>query len=86
METAAIIELISTLGFPIACVIAMAFFIYKIYKRSETREDELRNEIRENQAINAEAIKTLALYAERLDTIQNDVETIKEDIAIIMTK
>lgn len=86
METAGIIELISTLGFPIACVIAMAFFIYKIYKRSETREDELRDEIKENQLINAEAIKTLALYAERLDTIQNDVETIKEDITVLMSK
>lgn len=86
MDIALIVELISTVGFPIALVLALIWFIYQIYKQSEKREDELREEIKENQAINAEAIKTLALYAERLDVIQNDVEEIKTDIVIITEK
>ena len=81
-----ILELIGTVGFPIAAVIALYWFILRIYKRSESREDELREEIRENQEINRESIKTLALYAERLDMIQTDVEAIKEDIVIITEK
>lgn len=80
------VSLISTLGFPIACVIALGLFIWHIYKRSEKREDDLRQEIKENQSINAEAIKTLALYAERLDVIQTDIEVIKDDIIIISEK
>lgn len=82
----ALIELISTVGFPIVCVIALGWFIWNIYKRSEKREDELRQEIKENQEINANAIKTLALYAERLDTIQSDIEAIKDDIVILTDK
>ena len=30
-----IVELIPTVGFPIACVIAMAAFIFYVYKRQE---------------------------------------------------
>lgn len=79
-------ELITTLGFPIALVVFLLWFVFQIYKRSEKREDDLREEIKENQAVNAEAIKTLGLYAERLDTIQNDVEEIKGNITVISTK
>lgn len=86
MDIALIVELISTVGFPIACVLALGLFIWRIYKASEAREAELRIEIKENQAINAEAIKTLALYAERLDVIQTDIEEIKEDIIILTDK
>ena len=80
MDIAVIVELISTVGFPIACVIALGWFIWRIYKASERREAELREEIKESQAVNAEAIHTLGLYAERLDIIQSDVEEIKEQI------
>lgn len=78
MEFTMILEIIGTLGFPIAAVIALCWFIYKIHKASEKREAELREEIKESQLINAEAIKTLALYAERLGNIENDVKEIKE--------
>lgn len=83
MDIDLIAKTISTLGFPIAICIALFWFVYQIYKKSEVREDELRQEIKENQEINKEAIKTLALYAERLDVIQTDIETIKDDIVII---
>ena len=81
-----IVELIPTVGFPIACVIAMAAFIFYVYKRMEVntkeREDILYNEIKENREINKKAIDTIAHYAEKLDVIQNDVNDIKSDINI----
>lgn len=86
MEYGVIIELISTLGFPIACVIALGFFVWKIYKRSEIREDMLLQEIGAMREINSQAIETIAHYAEKLDTIQEDVKEIKQDISVIMNK
>ena len=80
MTQTVFVELISTVGFPVALVIAMGAFIYKIYKKSEEREDALRAEIKENQEINAKAVTTLALYAERLGTIEQDVQEIKAGI------
>ena len=73
-----ILELIGTVGFPIALVLILLWFIYKVYKRSEERENQLRSEITANQETNAEAIKTLALYAERLGVAEQDVKEIKE--------
>lgn len=73
-------ELISTVGFPIALVIAMGFFIWTIYKQSVAREEKLLNEIAENRAVNEKAIETLAVYAERLGVIENDVREIKQII------
>lgn len=95
MSIAVFVELITTVGFPIACVLAMGFFIYKIYKnttkqhtdtmaqlqaRCAEREDRLYKEIAENRAVNEKAIETLAKYAERLGVIEQDVKEIKEDI------
>ena len=86
METAAIIELVSTLGFPIAAVVALAIFIFRIYKKSEQREDLLMSEVKQTREVNAKAIETIAHYAEKLDTIQSDIKDIKTDITIIMAK
>ena len=83
MEYSWIVELIGTVGFPITCVIAMGWFIWTIYKKSEKREDALRSQIVENQKVNAEAIHTIALYAERIGSIESDVKEIKQDVALI---
>jgi preprotein translocase subunit YajC len=83
MDIAMITELISTLGFPMACVIAMGFFIYKIYKKSEDREDKLMLEIEENRRINADAIATIGKYAGSIDEIKHDISEIKNDINVI---
>lgn len=86
MDVALIMEVIGTLGFPIAVCIALGWFIYKLYKASEKREELLRAEIKENQETNKMAIETIAKYADRLDVIQNDIETIKDDIIVITEK
>ena len=83
MDVKLIIELIATVGFPIAACLVLGWFIFKIYKQSEKREETLRNEINEGREINKEAIRTLALYAERLGVIETDVREIKTDILIL---
>lgn len=83
MELSAIIEVISTLGFPIACVLALGIFVFKIYQQSVTRETKLLTEIEENRKVNAKAIETIALYAERLTHIETDITDIKGDITVI---
>lgn len=80
MDIAMIGELIANFGFPIALVIAMGLFIWKIYQQSVTREDKLMNEIAECRAVNDKAIETLSVYAERLGVIENDVKEIKNII------
>ena len=80
MELSLFTELIATLGFPIALVIAMGFFIWKIYQQSVTREEKLLTEIAENRLVNEKAIETLTVYAERLGVIESDVREIKEII------
>lgn len=74
-------ELITTVGFPIALVIAMGFFIWKIYQQSVAREEKLMTEIAENRIVNEKAIETLTIYAERLGVIESDVKEIKEIIS-----
>lgn len=86
MEVSALIELISTLGFPIACVIALGIFIWKIYNQSVTREEKLMKEITENRLVNEKAIETISLFAERFSHIETDVESIKNDIVVIKEK
>lgn len=86
METGLIVELVSTLGFPIAMVVAMCFLIWNIYKQSIAREGVLMNEIAENRIVNAKAIETIALYAERLTHIEDNVLTIKNDVNMIKDK
>ena len=101
MDIETITNLISTLGFPIFCVIALGGFVVWLFKRSNDnitknleqmqenyrkREDKLYAELKENREINAEAIKTIAKYAERLEVIQTDIKEIKTDITVIMAK
>lgn len=101
MDLNSIVQLITTLGFPIVCVIAMAWFIYKFYndgqkqnaenmekvqERCKEREEKLYAEIKENREVNAKAIETIAHYAEKLDIIQQDVKDIKHDVTAMMAK
>lgn len=81
-----LVELIPTLGFPIVCVVAMGFFIWKIYKASELRESKLMEEIAENRQINEQAIATIAKYADSLEVIKNDITDIKTEITVITAK
>lgn len=81
-----IVELIGSLGFPIACVIGLAWFIYKIYNQSIAREAELRAEIKESQKINGKFAEIINRYSLELGEIKADVKEIKEDIIVITEK
>lgn len=99
MDVNSISTMITTLGFPIACCLGMGFFIFTIYKnttkenkenmeavqaRCAAREEKLFEEIKLNREVNAQAISTIALYADRLEAIQHDVNEIKSDINILI--
>lgn len=86
MDIHTLLEAIGTLGFPIAIVIAMGWFIFRIYKKSEQREDALRAQIIESQKVNAQAIQTITLYAERLGVIEEDIKEVKQDVNLLLHK
>ena len=96
-----LLELLPTVGFPIVCVIAMGVFIYIIYKnttkenkenmekvqaRCKEREDKLYEELKENREVIANAVATIAQYAEKLEIIQDDIREIKTDVTILAAK
>lgn len=101
MDANTVTSLISSLGFPIVCVMALGYFSFymvketnrlnaesmeKLQERCNIRENKLYEEIKENREVNAKAIETIAHYAEKLDVIQDDVSEIKNDISVLMNK
>ena len=86
MDNAAMIELISTLGFPIVVCLALGFFVYKIWLQSVNREEKLLTEITENRLVNEKAVETIAKFAERFTHIEEDVSEIKNDVVLIKDK
>lgn len=101
MDVNTLTTLITTLGFPIVCVVGLGWFIYKIYldtqeqnktnmekvqARCKEREDKLYEEIKANREVNAEAIATIAMYADKIGHIETNLENIKMDVAIIKDK
>lgn len=90
MDISAFPDLIASQGFPIACVIALAFVFYKMIVKvmvdQKEREDKLYTELGECRIINEKAITTIAQYATRLESIQEDVKDIKMDMTTIKAK
>lgn len=101
MDATMIVDVISSVGFPVAACGAMAWFIYQVFIKTtaqsqenmeklqatcKEREDRLYEEIKENREVNASAVATIGLYADKLDTIQSDLAEIKTDIAVIASK
>ena len=80
------IEAVTTVGFPITCVLIMGWFIYKIYQKSIDREEELREEIKENRKINSKFAEIINRYSLELSEIKHDVKEIKEDIVVMTEK
>lgn len=90
MDYGFFVDLITNLGFPIACVVVLAVFAWKMIQTNEQnqkeREDKLYFELGECRQINDKAIQTIAQYADRLEGIQADVKEIKTDITVIKSK
>ena len=84
METATFFgELISSVGLPIALIIAMGLFIYKLWQESVKREGKLYDELAACRAVNEKAIETISRYADKLDTMEQDIKVIKEDVLLL---
>lgn len=66
MEMAVILEAITTVGFPIACVIALFWFVYKLQNESVKREERL--------------MVIIESYGVKLAEITNTIEAINEKI------
>ena len=76
--------LITTLGFPIFCVLALGYFIYKSYekieKRNEGREEKLYTMLANSQSVIDKAIKTNAKFVAQLESMLSDVNRISDDV------
>lgn len=81
------VTLITQVGFPIACVIALGIFIRTVYdtmvEKSGEREDRLYKVIAEAQAQNQQLSAINAEFAEVLRAYKTDLEVIREDVSEI---
>jgi hypothetical protein len=82
MEAMTLIELIPTLGFPIVMVIALGFFVYKLWQESVKREEKLMAEITENRVVNTKFAEIIGQYEITLGEIRSDVKDIKDTLHI----
>ena len=84
------VELISTLGFPIVCCVAVVYVFYqmlnKVLTDSKERENNLMTLTREISLKIAELgqiidknTENIAIMNERLEKLNNEVKEIKED-------
>lgn len=82
MDISLIAELVATLGFPIVCVLALGFFVYKLWQQSADREEKLMNEIAEGRVINTKFAEIIGQYEVTLTEIKSDVKDIKDSLQI----
>lgn len=82
MELAVFVELLTTVGFPIVCVIALGWFVWHIYKQSVVREEKLMTEITENRLINQKFAEIIGGYEITLGEIKSDIHDIKDTLHI----
>lgn len=90
MEIGTVQTLISTLGFPIVCVLFLGWFIFKIWTNQQdqntSREDKLYEYLGKAQVVNEELTKTNSEFLSVLSNYKEDLDDIKEDVKIIKEK
>ena len=78
------IQIVSSLGFPIASCVALAFFVYKAFQMffdsSKEREERLYNTISQTQSALKEAGETNARFVEVLNEMKNDIISVRKDV------
>lgn len=82
MEVGMILELIGTVGFPIAMVIALGLFVYKLWQQSVEREKLLMTEITENRLVNQQFAEIIGAHTSELGQIKTDIREIKHVLEI----
>lgn len=87
MDVNTIQTLITSVGFPIVCVLALAWFIYKAFEKftaqSEKREEKLYTVLAQAQETNERLSKTNSEFVTVLNTYKSDLEEIKSDVSEI---
>lgn len=87
MDANTIQTLIATLGFPIVCCVALAFFIYNVWisiqNSNKVREDKLYELIGKCQEQNDKLSKTNEEFVAVLQSYKSDLDCIKTDITEI---
>ena len=87
MDVNTIQTLVTSLGFPIVCVMALGWFIYKAFEKftaqSEKREEKLYTVIAQAQETNERLSNTNAEFVAVLNTYKSDLEDIKADVSEI---
>lgn len=79
MDIGAISNSIAQVGFPIVCVVGLAFFIYKIWQKMSDQQEKLTTTLIEVNATNKELSETNKLLAESLS---KDIEKIKYKLEV----
>lgn len=91
MEPSLFFESIANVGFPIVCVVALGWFIYKSYDRiqksNEKREEKLYTMLGKSQTqldkledTNDKFVKVLESFKKDQDDIRHDVAEIKDTL------
>ena len=88
MDAAQMIEhAITTLGFPIVCVVFLGWFIWRIWLRqqeqNEKREEKLYACITEAENLNKQLIETNSEFMEVLTEYRSDLDEIKQNVSEI---
>lgn len=75
---------ISTLGFPIVIAMALMWFLWKLWNKTqeqnEVRENKLYEVVSNAQAQNKQLAHTNAEFVSVLNAYKSDLETIKDDV------
>lgn len=78
------IDVISTVGFPIACVIALGLFIYKAWndmsKKGAEREEKLYTMLASAQNSIDDALETNGKFLAQLEVMQENLTDISKDV------
>jgi hypothetical protein len=87
MDVNTIQTAISTLGFPIVCVLFLGWFIWKIWMsqqdQNKEREDKLYEYLGKAQTVNEQLTNTNSEFVEVLHSYKTDLDTIKNDVTEI---
>lgn len=83
-ELDGVTQIISTVGFPIFCVLALGFFVWKAFnmvmQNNKEREAKLYDTIAEIRGQLKEASATNASFVKILEGMSKDIEDIKDKI------
>lgn len=84
MDWNSITQIISTVGFPIFCVVCLGYFVWKAFnmvmQNNKEREAKLYDTISEIRGQLKEASATNASFIKILENMSKDIEDIKDKI------